>query len=124
MFSPGEHLQVSRVVVLPSAERDQRAVHINRYDTIANVVARKNYLSSTGLCAAVFHVYEDFFAYKSGIYKHVAGNEVGLHCVEVIGYSEADSCWICKNSWGTNWGDDGFFRIAYGQAGLDSEYPF
>ena len=52
------------------------------------------------------------------------GADVGLHCVEVIGYSEADECWICKNSWGTSWGDGGYFKIAYGQAGIDTEFPF
>ena len=28
------------------------------------------------------------------------------------------NCWIAKNSWG-NWGDSGYFRIAYGQCRID-----
>jgi C1A family cysteine protease len=44
--------------------------------------------------------------------------------VEVIGFSDLAGCWICKNSWGSGWGDAGFFRIAYGQCGIDSTYPF
>ena len=27
-----------------------------------------------------------------------------VDCVEVIGYCEAEQCWICKNSWGVGWG--------------------
>jgi len=52
--------------------------------------------------------------------RHVSGPDGGLHCVEVIGYSEAEQCWICKNSWGAGWGEGGFFRIAYGQCAIDS----
>jgi C1A family cysteine protease len=44
----------------------------------------------------------------------------GGHCICVVGYSDTDSCWICKNSWGTGWGESGFFRIRYGDCGIDS----
>jgi C1A family cysteine protease len=106
------------------ADRDKRAVKITSHGSIANVVDRKNYLTNTGPCSAVLHVFNDFFSYHNGVYHHVSGADVGLHCVEVIGYSEAEHCWICKNSWGAGWGDGGFFKIAYGEAGIDSEFPF
>jgi C1A family cysteine protease len=105
-------------------DRDSRAVRITLSGTLASAVDRKNYLSTSGPCVAVLHIYNDFYAYASGVYHHVDGDDMGLHCVEVIGYSEADQCWICKNSWGAGWGNAGFFRIAYGEAGIDSEFPF
>ncbi len=101
-----------------------KAVKITTTGTVASIVDRKTYLTNVGPCSAVLHVYNDFYSYGSGIYHHVSGADVGLHCVQVIGYSDADGCWICKNSWGTSWGDGGFFKIAYGQAGIDTEFPF
>src|SRR6185503_5387445 len=104
--------------------RDLRAVKITYSDTLALMTDRKNYLSAAGPCGAVFEVFNDFFSYAGGVYHHVTGESVGLHCVEVIGYSEAEQCWICKNSWGVGWGMGGFFKIAYGEAGMDTDYPF
>jgi len=40
------------------------------------------------------------------------------HAVQVVGLAYANDgtpCWIVKNSWGTWWGDQGYFYIAYGQ---------
>ncbi|MCY7272703.1 MAG: C1 family peptidase, partial [Phormidesmis sp. CAN_BIN44] len=106
------------------SNRDARAVRVSELSTLSSMAERKNWLTTVGPCTAVFRVFDDFFSYGSGIYKHVTGVEQGTHCVAVIGYSDADQCWICKNSWGTSFGEQGFFRIAYGQAGIDSEFPF
>ena len=38
----------------------------------------------------------------------------------IIGYDDAQRCWIAKNSWGTEWGAGGFFRIGYGEVGIDA----
>lgn len=46
----------------------------------------------------------------------------GAHAVVVVGWGEGDTkyepvkntgYWICRNSWGTDWNEGGFFRIAY-----------
>lgn len=108
----------------PCANRDARAVKITTQGTLSNSVDRKNYISSTGPVTCIIHVFDDFFSYASGVYHHVSGPDVGLHCIEVVGYSEAEGCWICKNSWGPGWGDGGFVKIAYGQCGIDTEFPF
>jgi C1A family cysteine protease len=106
------------------AERDGEAVKITNSTVIFGVDLRKQYLAHIGPMMCVFEVYDDFFGYGSGVYSHVVGDLAGLHCVEVIGYEDLANCWICKNSWGNLWGDSGFFRIAYGQCGIDSAYPF
>jgi hypothetical protein len=68
-----------------------------------------------------FDVYTDFFYYQEGIYEHVWGEYEGGHAVVMLGWDDGDSCWICKNSWGTGWGEVGWFRIKYGECGIDEE---
>ncbi|MFP4239531.1 C1 family peptidase [Rhodosalinus sp.] len=84
--------------------------------------AMKDWISTRGSITGCFIVYQDFFSYRSGVYRHVSGNAAGGHCVEIVGYSDSQRCWICKNSWGTNWGEGGFFRIGYGECQIETWY--
>jgi C1A family cysteine protease len=53
-----------------------------------------------------------FDVYHGGIiHKHQCGNSVD-HAVLVVGYTP--QYWIIKNSWGTDWGEDGYFRLERG----------
>jgi C1A family cysteine protease len=101
------------------ADRDQRAWKVTGQTTLSTVGDRKAWLATNGPVSGVFHVYNDFFSYHTGVYSHVTGAHAGYHCIEIIGYSDAEGCWIAKNSWGPGWGDGGFFKIAYGQCGID-----
>jgi C1A family cysteine protease len=94
---------------------------INSYQTVLSVADRKNAIAA-GPVVAGMAVYQDFFGYRSGVYRHVSGGLAGYHAVSVVGYNDSQGCWIAKNSWGTGWGESGFFRIAYGQAGMDSQF--
>jgi len=74
-----------------------------------------------GPVEAAFSVYEDFLKYKSGIYKHTSGSLLGGHAVKIIGWGREGTTdfWIVANSWNTTWGENGYFRIAFGQVGID-----
>jgi C1A family cysteine protease len=84
-----------------------------------NPAAMKQYISQYGSITACFYVYQDFFSYGGGIYRHVTGGLAGGHCVTLVGYDDNQGCWIAKNSWGTGWGVGGFFEIAYGQCNIE-----
>ena len=36
------------------------------------------------------------------------------HAIMLVGWNDAKSAWLLKNSWGPGWGVDGFMWIAYG----------
>ena len=102
----------------------------NRRTTISNFVVldkvsdMKKHLATVGPLAACFETYEDFVMfYKGGVYRYheeTSGEFVGGHCVQIIGYDDEQRAWIAKNSWGTGWGRDGYFRIGYGEVGIDA----
>ncbi|MEK7355102.1 MAG: C1 family peptidase, partial [Bdellovibrionota bacterium] len=58
-------------------------------------------------------VFEDFAAYGGGIYRHKKGKLVSAHAASIVGYDDATQSFIMRNSWGDQWGENGFFRIAY-----------
>lgn len=104
--------------------RNREAIRVRRQRTIWGMEMRKEYLAAIGPMMAVFEVYDDFFTYGSGVDSHVSGPLAGLHCVAVVGYDDQNRSWLCKNSWGTAWGEQGFFRIRYGECEIDKGFPF
>ncbi len=66
-------------------------------------------------------VYSDFFAYSSGVYERVSDQVEGGHIVCMVGWDDDQNCWICKNSWGRDWGEEGWFRIRKGTNESDIE---
>jgi len=101
-----------------------RLTKITNWHSVSAVTDMKTWLATHGPVTTCFTVYDDFYNYTSGVYSPVnspTNQVVGGHCICVVGYNDADSCWICKNSWGTGWGENGFFQIAYGACGIDAE---
>lgn len=52
-----------------------------------------------------------------GIYEHKTGWYLGGHAVRIVGYGTLNGTkyWHVANSWGTDWGENGYFKIIRGQ---------
>ncbi|PIK40845.1 hypothetical protein BSL78_22306 [Apostichopus japonicus] len=84
-----------------------------------------------GPVQATFQVKDDFFSYVTGVYQYSGsdGSEIeGFHSVRILGWGKEISedgtelpYWLCANSWGTDWGEDGYFRILRGKNECDIE---
>jgi len=68
--------------------------------------------------------------YKKGVVTKTCKQQLD-HCVQAVGYNiGADaakgSYWIVRNSWNTDWGEDGYIRVGYGgdYCGIANEATF
>ena len=79
-------------------------------------------LYEAGPVESVFEIYRDFLHYKTGVYYHISGDYLGGHAIEVIGWGKEEGMdyWLCKNSWGSDWGIDGYFKIRMGDCNIDN----
>ncbi len=55
------------------APADGRRVRISRFEAIADVPSRKAHLTRTGPMLAVMEDFDDLYAYRTGVYRHVSG---------------------------------------------------
>jgi cathepsin X len=54
---------------------------------------------------------------KGGVYKEYIKNPQLNHEISVIGWgttADGEEYWIGRNSWGTYWGEYGFFKVPIG----------
>uniref|UniRef100_A0A1I8I7B0 Cathepsin B-like cysteine proteinase n=1 Tax=Macrostomum lignano TaxID=282301 RepID=A0A1I8I7B0_9PLAT len=76
-------------------------------------------IMTNGPVEAAFTVYADFPSYKSGVYQHTTGGELGGHAVKILGWGVENGrgapYWLVANSWNPDWGLDGFFKILRGK---------
>ena len=100
-----------------------------------NETAIMNEIYHYGSVRATFSVYDDFKLFfwfnEKGIYElnpeYKKGNHTG-HSIKIIGWGVDNKngrevkYWLCANSWGRDWGDNGFFKIKRGvnECGIES----
>ncbi|XGW03333.1 hypothetical protein V3C99_014936 [Haemonchus contortus] len=96
----------------------------NAYGVKDDVTAIQKEVLTHGPVEVAFEVYEDFLNYAGGIYVHTGGRLGGGHAVKLIGWGVEQGMpyWLIANSWNTDWGEDGYFRILRGvdECGIES----
>lgn len=111
--------------------------YVGAYYGNSSVDAIKEELYRHGPLVLGLEPTEDFMFYSEGVYR-AAAPEAALvtpfaghrewervdHAVLLVGWGEdnGQAYWRVQNSWGPDWGEDGFFRIALGSndAGIES----
>ena len=84
-----------------------------------NKDAMKNSLFKGNPFVVGFLVYESFESQKVANTGYVPlpnlrkEKLLGGHAVTCVGYDENKKVWIMRNSWGTGWGDNGYFYMPY-----------
>jgi len=75
-------------------------------------------LMTNGPIEVSFTVYEDFETYTGGVYFHQSGKSLGGHAVKLMGWGIDEDTgmdyWLIANSWNSDWGENGDFRIRRG----------
>ncbi len=108
---------------------------ISDYERLPDALAMKQWISGTGYpqpspVISIFVFYQDLWDFAPNspqqVYRHNDRGprtevRIGGHAVCIVGYNDHPGYWICKNSWGPDWGGigKGFFKIAYGDCHID-----
>jgi hypothetical protein len=95
------------------SDASKRVLKATSYTTPGSSATAIKTALMKGPLVTTMTVYDDFMSYTKGVYKHVTGAADGGHAVSIVGWSDTDQAWIVRNSWGTAWGMNGFFEIAY-----------
>lgn len=95
------------------------------YSITKNVEQIQYEIQTNGPVEGAFTVFEDLILYKKGVYQHVHGKALGGHAIRIIGWGVENNTpyWLIANSWNTDWGDNGTFKILRGSdhCGIESD---
>ncbi|MFC1565022.1 C1 family peptidase [candidate division KSB1 bacterium] len=104
------------------------SVVVDKMPLQEKIISLKKAILEYGPVATTMNLFDSLQRYTGGVYM-VGGSdrEIGGHWVVVVGWSDDNNiknggCWICRNSAGPEWGEEGYFRIAYGESGIDDYY--
>jgi C1A family cysteine protease len=73
----------------------------------------KQALVGHGPLAAAVYVTDAFQNYAGGVFDEGAAGRIN-HAIAIVGWDDARSAWHVRNSWGPDWGEDGYIWIRYG----------
>ena len=119
--------KISSLLTTPQDLHIQNAVVVPERKNAEDNALIKNALIKYGALSTSHYANFNESAYynKDKSAQYYFGKEEGNHMVCVVGWDDTysrnnflktppgDGAWIVKNSWGTDWGDQGYFYVSY-----------
>ena len=119
--------KISSLLITPEDMHIQNVVIIPPLKNAEDRNLMKNALIKYGAVAASHCANFDKNKYfnQSSSAQYCYDSKDSTHRICIVGWDdnysrynflktpEGDGAWICKNSWGTNWGDEGYFYLSY-----------
>ena len=104
---------------IAKAKTDALNRKVTRYERVNDFNGCIDAISNGYPVVIGFHVYTSFMSAtvaRTGIMPYPNKNReklLGGHAVLLVGYNKTNSTFIVRNSWGTNWGDRGYFYMPF-----------
>jgi cathepsin B len=104
---------------------DHYLYYVSNIRVETNIDLIKQHIFKYGCAIGGFSVYKDFYDNYdgTGIYIDKGTDKVpeGFHAICVIGWGNENGIdyWICRNSWGSSWGNNGYFKYAMYNKGVN-----
>jgi cathepsin X len=89
---------------------------IAEYGPVKGEVAMMNEIMNRGPISCAVADPQSLIDYTYGIYYDETGRTSEDHEISVVGWGEENGVkfWRVRNSWGSHWGEEGFFRVVRG----------
>jgi cysteine peptidase B len=93
------------------ADSSDAKVTVTGYTLVDSENEMIDYVTTTGPLSACVDA-SDWASYHKGVVS-VCGVDID-HCIQITGINTDGGYWIVRNSWGTDWGDNGFIYLKSG----------